>query len=110
MSAVDFDVAPLDASETNLVRHSWLKGSHWLRSKMLAALEQGVTLVARRNGVVLGWMCCRGDVVCHAYTKEPYRQLGVCRALWEAHGRPRELDEPATRVGKRLRRRVLEEL
>jgi hypothetical protein len=109
-SLLPFTVAEVAPAELNLVRHSWLKGSHWQRAKMLRALEDGVTLVARSEGVVLGWMCVRDGAVCHAYTKEPYRQLGVCRALWEAHGMPRGLDEPATRVGKRLHRRVLEEL
>lgn len=107
MSAVlDFTVGQLDQDERRLVLDSWMKSGTWRRGRIERAMADGRVLVARSEGVVLAWLCARAGSVCHGYTKQAFRRLGLQRSLWEAMGKPRGLEQPATRIAKRLMRRV----
>lgn len=98
--------APMAPTERALILSTWMQSSSWRRKAMLEVLERGIVLVARSEGVTLGWLAFDGALVVHGYVKSGYRGNGVMRALWDAAGRPTEHVEDA----HRRVRKVLEKL
>jgi hypothetical protein len=96
-------IAPLLDGEQAFVLATWQHSSHWRRKRMVAVVDAGTVLVARsEEGVALGWLALSDGKVAHGYSKHPYRDLGVMRALWEAAGQPGECVDDATRRARRV--------
>lgn len=94
-----FTVDVMDPEELSLLFSSWLKShrethpetsdrDYYARQHdvIQGLVEQyPLLLVARNEGVVLGWLCARAtdDGVCvdYAYTKSAYRRFGIAREL-----------------------------
>lgn len=90
-----------DASELGFVTQTWLRSS--MRSKLAELIPRAVyvreesALVSRivdRSSVFVaeavavpgelsGWICTDGDVLHFLYVKQPYRRLGIGRALMQ---------------------------
>lgn len=103
-------ISPLTADERVWVLDSWMRGTRWTRGRIVRAMDEGQVLVARdsdaEGAFAYGWLCRLGEAVAHAAVKRDFRDLGVAKALWRAAGEPGELMEPATRVGRRVMRKL----
>lgn len=105
--AFTYDIGELLPSERNYVLDRWMRGTEWQRSKIVRAVSNGTTYVARDGAFVLGWLCVVGGEVQHGYVRPAYRLAGIMRALWQAAGEPLRLARPSTRIARKLMKRAL---
>lgn len=100
-------VAPMDASELNMVRDNWMRTSHWRRRAILEAIDAGKVYVARDDaGLALGWVCVVDGRLAHGLVKAGYRGNGIARVLYEASRCMREAVPDATRRVHKFLERV----
>ncbi len=102
-------VSPMHAGEFAYVIDGWMRSSHWKRSAIVDVIEHGAVLVARdENGLGLGWLAMRDGKIAHCVVKSGFRSNGLCRALWQAAGKPATLADDVVRRAPRVLARLLE--